>query len=309
MKKLFLIIFLFLLTTNISTAKPVDSAVKPLNVNFEADNFTTISTNTPEYKNLLVFMSNYDCYINSHNAKELQKLYSPDYVNADGIDLTSLLKLLNDTWKAFPDIKFVSKIREIRINNNYAAVETFDIAKGNAGKVSELTKDFGELTGNSKTIIYLKKSGNNWKIISDKILYEKTYLRYGKAKIFKLDLTSPEQVYAGTDYTATVLADLPKGTVALASITSEPIVYPQTQAEEVFRQIPIDYGVLERVMKANTTNNNELNVASIGCTELVGNNYQNPQIKLVGMILIMQRVNVIPRSAFVHKTEKTKTKL
>jgi hypothetical protein len=185
-------------------------------------------------------------------------------------------------------------------------IETFDIEKGTTGKISDLTKDTGDLIGNSKTLIYLKKSGNSWKIISDKILYEKTYLKYGQAKNFKADLVAPEQVYAGTDYTASVYLALPKDVVALASITSEPIIYPQTKAEEVFRQVPLDYSILERVMKANTTNNNELNVASIGFTQLVQNTYKTPQIKLVGMTLIMQRVNVISKSTFVKREEKNK---
>jgi hypothetical protein len=308
MKKLFLIVFSFLISTNVAFAKPQTCSVpqaKQETGYLESSIFSKADANKPEYKDLLTFISKYDILMNTHNESELRKLYTTDYVNADGIDLNSLFKLLDDTWKNFPAIKFATKVQSIRLNDNYATIEVFDTAKGLTGKTSELTNDIGDLDSNSLTLIYLKKSGNLWKITSDKILFEKTYLKYGKAKKYKVEFTAPEQVLAGTDYTASIYSDMPKNVVALASITKEPIVYPQTKAVEVFRQIPDDFGVLERVMKANTTNNNELAVASVGYTELVQDIYQKPQIKLTGMILVMQRVNVISKSNFVHTKENT----
>ncbi|MFA6989399.1 MAG: hypothetical protein WC197_04955 [Candidatus Gastranaerophilaceae bacterium] len=113
MKKFFLIVFLFFLTTHIATAKPDTALGKQVNINSENNNFIKLNINSPEYNNLLVFINNYDCYMNSHNEKELRKLYSEDYINADGINLNSFFKLLNDTWKAFPDIKFVSQVQAV----------------------------------------------------------------------------------------------------------------------------------------------------------------------------------------------------
>lgn len=280
-----------------SLAKPV-----PALVDSNKHNFTRVQ-NAKEYNTLVSFIKKLDECTNAHNIEELKALYSDDYVNADGIDLKTLMTLIKETWKNFPDMALTSNIQSVHINNDYATIETFDIAKGTTAKLSEMTKDTGNLTSNSKIIIYLKKFGNDWKIVSDKIVYEKTFLKYGKAKSFDYDIVAPEQVLAGSEYTATVEVNVPQGVVALGSITREPIVYPEVKSEEIFRQIPPEYGVLERIMNANSTNNNELAVASIGFTELVQDMYQNAQIKLTGMVLMMQRVNVIPKSTFAHKKQ------
>jgi hypothetical protein len=80
-------------------------------------------------------------------------------------------------------------------------------------------------------------------------------------------------------------------TVVVSSIASEPIVFPEVHSKEAFRQLN-DKGLLERVIKANATNNNEMAVASLGFTETYFDIYQNTRLKVTGLALIMQRVNV-----------------
>ena len=216
------------------------------------------------------------------------------------------MTLVQKTWKGFPDLKLSSKVKSIRVNGDYASVETEDLSTATTAEKSELTGDTGILCSKAESIIYLRRYGKNWKIFSDKVIYERTSLFYGKAKNLNVTIYAPEQVYAGNEYTVSIVTDVPPETFVLGSIANEPIVYPEVKSEEVFRQITPESGMLERVIKANKTNNNELAIASIGYTELVRDIYQKPQMKLTGIALIMQRVNVTPKSTFDHSKVKKK---
>lgn len=252
------------------------------------------------------FLNRYSKYINDHNISELTKLYADSFISGDGLKKEAIITLIKDTWTNYPDIKDVSIIKNIRLNNDFATIETFDKTSGTSLTKSEVTNDTGLLENESHNFIYLQKSGKNWKIVSDKVIYEKTSIKFGTAKNFSTVLTAPEQVNSGDEYTASLVADIPNGIIAIASITREPIVYPETKPLEVYRQLSSGTDCLERVMKANTTNNNELATASIGYTELTEDILTNPEVKLTGMTILLTRVNVIPKSGYEEKNSKLK---
>ncbi|MDD3014098.1 MAG: hypothetical protein PHC34_10385 [Candidatus Gastranaerophilales bacterium] len=245
------------------------------------------------------FIKSYFKATNDHNLNEISKIYALTYHNGDGLTRADVLKLMKDTWVSYPDLNVNSVIKDIRVNDLYATVETFDKSCGSSVKKSDITNDKGLLENESHNIIYLQKFGKDWKIITDKVLYEKTIIKFGSAKPLKISLFAPEQVLAGENYTASLYAEIPDGLVALGSITREPIVYPETKPDEVFRQVNPATGSLERFMTANTTNNNELATASVGFTEMTEDFLANPELKLTGMAIILTRVNVIPKSQFI----------
>jgi hypothetical protein len=258
-----------------------------------------------DYKAIKDFLTNYTKVINAHDAQGLDKLYAKGYKSADGINKANFMELIKKTWENYPDIKYDSKIISVKVNDMYATVHTVESLSATTKTKSELTNDNGVLSSSSETVLYLQKIGKNWKMASDRILSEKTFLCYGKAKGLSIEFSAPEQVYSDEVYTASLYIDIPDGMIAIGSINREPIVYPEVESDEVFRQIPPVEGILERLMKANNTNNNELAVASIGYTELERDIYQKPNMKISGVALLMQRVNVVPKSTYLHQDKNT----
>lgn len=252
------------------------------------------------------FINRYIKATNEHNIAEINKIYAQNYHNGDGLIREDILKLMKDTWVSYPDLKINTVIKDIRVNDAYASVETFDKSVGSSAKKSDITNDIGLLESESHNIIYLQKFGKDWKIISDKVIYEKTSIKFGSAKPLNVALYAPEQVLAGDNYTVSLNAEIPDGMIALGSITSEPIVYPEIKPEEVFRQINPGTGSLERLMKSNVTSNNEFASASVGYSEMTEDVLANPEVKLTGLAIILIRVNVIPQSLFVPQNNKLK---
>ncbi len=241
-----------------------------------------------EIRNLVYLHTKYS---NEFKVDKLQNLYSSDYINADGMGKEKLFKLVNDTWKNYPDIKYASQIKEIKISPKYVVVFSSDKATATTAKKSEITNDYGELFSTSENVMYFKKVGRDWKIFAEKVLSEKTSLRYGCAKKIQISMEAPESVNPSDEYTVSLRVNKAPNTVVVSSIASEPIVFPEVHSKEAFRQLN-DKGLLERVIKANATNNNEMAVASLGFTETYFDIYQNTRLKVTGLALIMQRVNV-----------------
>lgn len=260
--------------------------------------------NDNDRESIKSFWSDYQTYTNNHDLEGLKKLYAPQFISGDGFKQTDMLNLIKDAWKNYSDMKFSSDVKSIRINNGYATIESVDKSQATTSDKSELTGDNGIMNSEAYNIMYLKRFGNNWKIVTDRSLYEKTSIKYGTAKNTQMSFTAPEQVNAGEAYTASLSTEFPEENVAIGSIAKEPIVYPEIKPEDIFRPVPSDSGILERVMKANKTNNNELAVASVGFTTLSKAPLTGqPEVVLTGIALLIQRVNVIPKSTFIHPVE------
>ena len=43
-------------------------------------------------------------------------------MNSDGFDKKAYLKMVEETWKAYPNISYTTKINKIEFNDNYATV-------------------------------------------------------------------------------------------------------------------------------------------------------------------------------------------
>jgi hypothetical protein len=151
-----------------------------------------------EIRNLVYLHTKYS---NEFKVDKLQNLYSSDYINADGMGKEKLFKLVNDTWKNYPDIKYASQIKEIKISPKYVVVFSSDKATATTAKKSEITNDYGELFSTSENVMYFKKVGRDWKIFAEKVLSEKTSLRYGCAKKIQISMEAPESVNPSDEYT------------------------------------------------------------------------------------------------------------
>lgn len=246
-------------------------------------------------------------YSNCYDLEKLKALYAPNYINSDGIGYDISFDLVKKTWHSYPDIKYKMLITNVEIYGDSAIIETDESAVATTDAKSGLIAQKGLLESNSGSVYYMQKIGGDWKIISDHIVYEKTYLTYGTAKNIDIDLSSPCQIGADTPYTASLKIAVPKDTLVIASVGKEKITYPQAVADEVFRKLPPS-GTLERMFKSNNENINEYTVASFGLTKAEIKDGTNIKIYITGLGFAMSRVNVVPVNNFikVEKDEKAK---
>ena len=92
--------------------------------------------------------------------------------------------------------------------------------------------------------------------------------------------------------------------IAIASIASDKVEYPQKQAKEVYRKFPED-NILERIFVSNSDNVNEYVVASIGLTRADVEDF-NIKLSLTGFGYKIVRVNVVPKVAKEENDEQNK---
>ena len=195
----------------------------------------------------------------------------------------------------FIKISNTKQLSKTEKNGIYADVEVIETAKGMTKEVGETTKKNGNISSESKVIYNLQKFGKTWKITSDNILSEQTFLLYGEANNIAMDLSTPSQVSQGEQYSVIFDVKIPNGCFALGSITSEDIIYPQKPPKEVFRNVKQDIA-LERVLTSNKNNHNEYAIASVGLTKPSITKDNEIHIDIVGMGFLMNRVNVLPVS-------------
>lgn len=222
---------------------------------------------------------------NAHNLDAVMNYYADDYVNNDGLDKKAVSALTQDFWKTYPDARSVSKTRQIRLEGPFVTVESQDMAFGTTAKEMPGIGTKGELQSVSEGQLYLKKIGSSWKIIGDRIDFEKVKVAFGLAKQLTTSFSAPEQVKAGRQYSARLDLTLAPGLTAVGSITSQPLQYPQPQPTDAWR--PLEGASLERVMPANSKSRNELLMATIGVTNSARNS-------LMGIAFLTRRLNVVP---------------
>lgn len=227
---------------------------------------------------------------NAHNLDSVMTYYADDYINNDGLDKTAVRELTQDFWKTYPDAKSQSDTKQIRLEGPFATVESRDVATGTTAKDMPGIGTKGELYSVSEGQLYLKRQGAAWKIIGDRIDYEKVRVAFGLARQVQAQFAAPEQIRSGKQYTARLELGLPAGLTAVGSITNTPLQYPQPQPEDAWRPMnepSSEKPLLERVLTANNKNRNELLMATIGITNTARNS-------LMGIAFLTRRLNVIP---------------
>ncbi len=242
---------------------------------------------------LNLFLARYIKCLNNHDLKKLADFYAFDFKTEDGFDKDQMLELISKVWTISPDISYITEIKSVRINNKFASIEFFEDISGVTEQESSITQDKGELTGKYHGVLYLEKYGKGWKIITDKTLFEETVIKYGQAKNIDFELSVPEQVFAGEEYTASLKVDIPSVGLLLSSITSEEVTLPRKKTEEVFRQMHPRTKTIERVIKANKNYKNEMATAAISYCEASKGNYKVPDLNITGTAVIFKRVNVL----------------
>ncbi len=241
---------------------------------------------------------------NKHNLIGLQSVYSKDFVNSDGFNYDTYMKMVEETWETYPDITYSTQINNINFNNNHAQVLVTETTVAAPKEQIGNFETIGELYSTSKCIYHLQKHGEIWLIESEDVLDETSTLKYGSARYSNIKLDTPKQIGAGKYYTATLKIDTPEDYSAVASISREIIIYPQQKLEDSFRPV-INNNTLERVFISNKNNVNEYVMASVGLAQAQEQG-ENINIHMKGLAFIMTRVNVIPENKFVQIVKSDK---
>jgi len=227
-------------------------------------------------------------YANKMNFDRFIKTYASDYKNSDGFNLDMYSNLVKDIWKTYDNIQYDIEIKNIILSGNKAKVEVLETSQA---QLSMSKKYSGELKSTSSTTYDLIKNDGSWKIISDTVHDETTTMLYGDAKGLDIKLSVPNQVNANEEYSAVLEFIPPSNTIAVASIASDIVEYPQKPTEEVFRTMPED-NILERLLISNNKNANEYVIASIGLTKTLIDD-TSIKLNLTGFGYTIKRVNVL----------------
>ncbi|MBI3591662.1 MAG: hypothetical protein HY094_09845 [Candidatus Melainabacteria bacterium] len=227
---------------------------------------------------------------NNHNVEKVLKHYADDFVNGDGLNAEAVKNLTLELWDAYPDVKNKSQERTVRVYGEYATVDSVDLYQGTSSMIRQEVGTKGILKAISIGNLFLKKFGPTWKITSDKTLLEKVSITYGLGSELvdqnRIKLTAPEQAISGQQYTAKLEFNLSGDIKPVAAISKEMLIYPQNTAEDKFRLV--NESELEKLVSANKLSKNELITATIGLT----GGALKP--KLLGLVFLTRRVNVIP---------------
>jgi hypothetical protein len=238
---------------------------------------------------------------NEHDLEKVFSFYSTNFITGDGINLEDYKDLTKSLFEAYPNIKIENQKRTIRSQDQYATVSGIDFFFGNSKDINKELNSRGFLNAISQGQIFLQKYGKTWKIVSDRIHFELVTVYYGEAKKYldnhQIYFSSPEQVLAGAQYSATLYFILPENIKANATINKELIVKPDpdTPIDESFQNI--SEHKLERLFQSNSTNHNEL----VSATIVISKGIIEP--KLEGVLYISKRINVAPNVSDLSKTK------
>ena len=262
----------------------------------QTSSFETKIQKSAEENQIEVFIKKVIDAQNAHSISSLKKYYVEEFMNADGFNRKQLFELMEKTYSNFPDIKAVVVVEKMIVSENYAMAYLKQTVNANTRATSKITGDKGVYEANLNTVWYLKKINKDWKIYSEDVTYETSRLAYGKAKDIKAKINAPQMVLANVDYCAGVNIDIPSNFSAIASVNNTQIVQGFDLTGENFRQVNPDKATLERILKANDNNNNEAVVISVGLTEATQDTFKKPKIDISGLLMLMQRVDVVPKN-------------
>ena len=251
-------------------------------------------------KEIKVFFKDYEKAYNSHNVKKILAFHDADYINSDGLNQIQYSKLLQRTFDNFPDIKTKIEILDITTNTKYVIVYLAEKKNATTKSASKITNDNGLFISEEKKIVYLEEFNGIWKIYSDNIIEEASVTSYGIGKDVSAELIVPQKVLSDNDYSAAVFVFPPEGYSAMASINNGQLSEDYAHKSNGYRSVNRKTGLLERMFKANSENNNEYVIASVGFSKVSSSMFKDSALDLKGMIMLMKRVNIIPNTKNVE---------
>lgn len=286
--KRFILLFLTVLTFAII---PATADELPIREKFEQSKAT--------YSNKYSVIKFFQEHVDSANKKELKtflNFYAPEYITNDGFNIDVTKNIIQTLWQEKTDIQYKNTVNTVSFYGDTAIVNVTETA---TAKVTNENKQKGTLKSCSNITYNLKRSGKSWIITSEHVLTEEINMLWGDAKYVAMFMEAPHEVAAGSEYSAKLFIAPPTGILAIGSISSEKISYPQKTQKDAFRKFAPDYS-LERLLISNSDNTNEYAIATIMFSQ---SNAKNNNI--TGYACLIRRVNVVPKNKFIEVPNTT----
>lgn len=270
---------------------PVTADELPIREKFEQSK----ATYSNKYS-VVKFFQDQVTFANEKKIKNFLNLYAPEYTNNDGFNKDISESILKKLWEEKSDIHYKNTVNTVSFYGDLAIVNVTETA---TAKLTNEQKQKGTMKSCSNIIYCLKKSGKTWLITSENVVSEEINMIWGDAKYVAMFMEAPHFVPANTEYSAKLFIAPPTGILAIGSISSEKISYPQKPQKDSFRKFAPDYS-LERLLISNNDNTNEYAIGSIMFSQP---NSRNDRI--TGYACLIRRVNVIPANKFIEVSKNS----
>lgn len=258
-----------------------------------------LTTKSPDYQALTKLYRDMLSASNKHDIAGIIKHYSPQFISGDNLKLAELKSLITETWGSYPGIQYDSQLQSIHLTGDWASIDTHDYsyadikAQPNDEVVGNLP---GTLNSESNNQLFFKRVGDSWVVVGDATTWEKAEVRYGIARGLPMELSTPEQVKAGELYSTSLDVKPPQNGFAIVAIANQELTFPHVPTDDKFRPMNSSNKAVQRVLRANSSNRNEIVTATIGLPSVSESQSDRPSIGLEGIATIVKRVNVIPIS-------------
>lgn len=172
----------------------------------------TSETSLPELNALLAEI---DAAANNRKLKQLMRFYDRNFTNSDGLNRSSMQRVLKQLWSSSPQLEYSTKILSWEANGEELIVET----------VTQITglREMGGRQMNLNSTIRSRQRFVDRKLVQQDILAERTLLTSG-ANPPTVEMRLPEQVKVNERYNLDVIVLEPLGgDLLMGSLISEPI--------------------------------------------------------------------------------------
>ncbi len=170
---------------------------------------------------LLAAISNLDSAASKQDLQGVMKFYPDNFRHGDGLTKQKLRESLEVLWQRYKDIQYRTQVVKVEPKGETYTVETITQIKGTQGQ----GKSEFKLVANLTSLQVYQNKGDDWQIVSQEIISEKSTLISGE-KPPTVELRLPEIIGIGRQYALDAIVTEPLGASLLLGGVVEAKVNP-----------------------------------------------------------------------------------
>lgn len=184
---------------------------------------------------LLSAISNLDSAASKQDLQGVMKFYPDDFKHGDGLTKQKLRESLELLWQRYKNIQYRTEVVKVEPKGDAYTVETITQIKGTQGQ----GKSEFKLVANLTSVQVYQNKDNEWQIVSQEIISEKSTLISGE-KPPTVELRLPEMIGIGRQYALDAIVTEPLG----ASLLLGGVVEEKVNAANYIKDATIDLEAL-----------------------------------------------------------------
>jgi hypothetical protein len=229
------------------------------------------NTAPAELKNLLTQI---DTAANNRNLRGVLGFYSPNFTHSDGLTPKTLEQSLSQLWQRYPNLKYQTELVSWKPEGNGIVAETVTRLTG--------TQKVGDRTFKLNSELRAQQRLEGQKIVQQTILGERSEITAGD-KPPTVQLTLPEQVKAGQEFSFDAIVQEPLGEDLLLGAALEEPIQPSGYLNPTTVDLePLSAGGIFKLGRAPAKPDNRWISAVI--------------VRHNGMTMVTQRLQVVDRN-------------